>query len=59
VTFAYRAKHAGRDGEDTKDHQAISAVEFNRRYLQHVMPKGLGRAQSYGWWSVRQGRPGE
>jgi hypothetical protein len=51
VTFGYRKNEAGPHGEDIKDTQTISAVAFIWRYLQHVMPKGLGRARFYGWWS--------
>jgi len=51
VTFGYRANNAGPNGEDIKDTRTIPAVEFIRRYLEHVMPKGLGRTQFYGWWS--------
>lgn len=51
VTFGYRKNNAGPNGEDIKDTRTIPAVEFIRRYLEHVMPKGLGRARFYGWWS--------
>ena len=51
VTFGYRKNEAGPNGEDIQDTKTISAVEFIRRYLEHVMPKGLGRSQFYGWWS--------
>ena len=47
----YCKNEAGPNGEDIKDTQTISAVDFIWRYLQHVMPKGLGRGRFYGWWS--------
>lgn len=51
VTFAYRANNAGPDGEDVMRTTTIPAVELIRRYLEHVMPKGMGRGRFYGWWS--------
>jgi len=53
VTFAYRHNAAGAGGEDTTDTKTIEAVEFIRRFLLHVMPKGMGRTQFYGWWASR------
>jgi len=31
---------------------ALGAVEFIRRFLQHVLPKGFQRVRSYGWLSA-------
>ena len=52
VTFGYRANGAGPDGQDIDEVMTIPAVEFIRRYLDHVMPSGLGRTRFYGWWSA-------
>jgi len=30
----------------------LSGQEFLRRFLQHVLPKGLQRVRTYGWWSA-------
>ena len=51
VTFEYRDNESGPHGEDVIRETTIAAVEFIRRYLEHVMPKGLGRGRFYGWWS--------
>ena len=41
---------------DNRTHQIkqlpISAEEFIRRFLQHVLPKGLVKVRSYGLWSA-------
>ena len=54
VTFTYRHNEAGADGQDISDRTTIDAVEFIRRFLLPVMPKGMSRVQTYGWWSSCQ-----
>ncbi len=51
VLFEYRDNESGPHGEDVIRRTTIPAVEFIRRYLEHVMPKGMGRGRFYGWWS--------
>ena len=53
VTFGYRKNAAGPQGADITASETIAAVEFIRRFLLHVMPKGMGRTQFYGWWASR------
>jgi hypothetical protein len=46
VTFEYK------DSQDQQWHTlALAALEFLRRFLQHVLPKGFQRVRSYGWLS--------
>lgn len=46
ITFRYR------DSEDRQWHNlSVSAQEFIRRFLQHVLPKGFQRVRYYGWLS--------
>ena len=52
MTFTYRKNNAGPSGEDVTAEATIDGVEFLRRYLEHVMPKGFGRVRFYGWWST-------
>ena len=46
ITFQYK---------DSDDHQwhtlSLTAQEFIRRFLQHVLPKGFQRVRHYGWLS--------
>jgi Putative transposase len=35
---------------------ALSAVEFLRRFLLHVFPKGFVRIRRRGWWTNRHGQ---
>jgi hypothetical protein len=46
VTFRYRAN----DGTVHRD--TVSGMEFVRRVLQHVLPKGFQRVRHYGWRSA-------
>ena len=46
VTFRYTASDTGR----TK-HCRVTAEEFIRRFLQHVLPKGLVKVRYYGFFS--------
>lgn len=34
----------------------LSAVEFLRRFLMHVLPKGFVRIRRCGWWTNRHGQ---
>lgn len=43
VTFRYR------ENGGTQKHCTVSATEFVRRFLQHVLPKGFQRVRHYGW----------
>jgi hypothetical protein len=43
VTYRYRANGG------TQQHCTVSAAEFVRRFLQHVLPKGFQRVRHYGW----------
>ena len=46
ITFKYK------DSEDQRWHTlSVSAQEFLRRFLQHVLPKGFQRVRYYGWLS--------
>ena len=47
VTFQYR----DRQSEQNKVCR-LAGQEFLRRFLQHVLPKGLQRVRSYGWLSA-------
>lgn len=44
VTFTYRESDSGATKLAT-----VSAEEFLRRFLQHVLPSGFQRVRSYGW----------
>lgn len=43
VTFRYR------ENSGVPQHCTVSGVEFVRRFLQHVLPKGFQRVRHYGW----------
>lgn len=44
ITFQYK------DSQDQRWHTlSVSAQEFLRRFLQHVLPKGFQRVRYYGW----------
>ena len=46
VTFQYKDSH------DQAWHTlTLAALEFIRRFLQHILPKGFQRVRSYGWLS--------
>ena len=32
----------------------VTAFEFLRRFLQHVLPSGFQKVRSYGFWSARR-----
>ena len=49
VRFRYRDYRDGRNKE-----MELSPLEFCRRFLQHVLPKGLSRIRHYGILSNRQ-----
>jgi hypothetical protein len=47
ITFKYK------DSQDGQWHTlTVSAQEFLRRFLQHVLPKGFQRVRYYGWLSA-------
>ena len=46
VTFRYRNR---RDRQSRS--MTLSAIEFIRRFLQHVLPKGMHKVRYYGLWS--------
>ena len=47
ITFKYK------DSQDQQwRHLTLSADEFIRRFLQHVLPSGLQRVRYYGWLSA-------
>jgi hypothetical protein len=46
VCFGYTESKSGQQRACT-----LSAMEFLRRFLQHVLPKGFHRVRSYGWLS--------
>lgn len=46
VTFGYRDRKT-----QEQKHPTLSAEEFIRRFLRHVLPKGLVKVRSYGLWS--------
>ena len=46
VTFTYKDSTTGQS--QTAE---VSALEFIRRFLQHVLPKGLHRVRTFGWLS--------
>jgi hypothetical protein len=47
ITFRYRES-----GKQTWQTLSVPAQEFIRRFLQHVLPKGLQRLRYYGWLSA-------
>lgn len=47
ITFTYRESESGQ----TKLAR-VSAEEFLRRFLQHVLPRGFQRVRYFGWWSA-------
>jgi hypothetical protein len=54
VTFRWKDyAHGGKKRKMTLD-----ASEFIRRFLLHVLPKGLVRIRYYGWMANRCRRPG-
>jgi hypothetical protein len=48
VTFAYKNRDTGQT-----EHTTIEAVEFIRRFLLHVLPKGFMRIRHYGLFANR------
>ena len=48
VTFAYKNRKTHQ-----KEYERIDAVEFIRRFLLHVLPKGLMRIRHYGFFANR------
>jgi hypothetical protein len=50
VTFGYRDNKT-----QQLQHLSLSAHEFIRRFLRHVLPKGFVKVRSYGLWSARSG----
>ena len=48
ITFRYR-----KTGEQCDRLMTLSAMEFLRRFLQHVLPRGLQRIRHYGFLSRR------
>jgi Putative transposase/Transposase zinc-binding domain len=46
ITFTYRESENGRTRPGT-----VSAPEFLRRFLQHVLPRGFQRVRYFGWLS--------
>jgi hypothetical protein len=46
VTFRYKQSKTGQAGTMTLD-----AMEFIRRFLQHVLPRGVHKVRYYGLWS--------
>jgi hypothetical protein len=48
VTFGYRDNQT-----QQMKHLTLSAEEFIRRFLRHVLPKGFVKVRSYGLWSSR------
>ena len=47
ITFKYK------DSQDKAWHTlTLPALEFLRRFLQHVLPKGFQRVRYYGWLSA-------
>ena len=48
VTFGYRDNRT-----QQPRHVSVSAEEFIRRFLRHVLPKGFVKVRAYGLWSAR------
>jgi hypothetical protein len=55
VTFRY--KDYRRDGQARYGTMTLSADEFIRRFLLHVLPKGFHRIRHYGCWPAPAARP--
>jgi hypothetical protein len=51
VTFSWKNYAAG----GKRQRMTLSAVEFLRRFLLHVLPKGFVRIRRCGWWTNRHG----
>ena len=51
VTFTWKNYAAG----GRRQRMTLSAVEFLRRFLLHVLPKGFVRIRRCGWWTNRHG----
>ena len=51
VTFTW--KNYARGGQ--RQQMTLSAVEFLRRFLLHVLPRGFVRIRRCGWWTNRHG----
>ena len=49
VTFSYRKTGSRRDRKMT-----VTAEEFLRRFLQHVLPKGFRKVRHYGFLAARR-----
>jgi hypothetical protein len=47
ITFTYRESESGESKL-----ARVSAEEFLRRFLQHVLPRGFQRVRYFGWWSA-------
>lgn len=47
ITFTYRDSQSGQTRLAT-----VSAAEFLRRFLQHILPRGFQRVRYFGWWSA-------
>ena len=52
VTFTWKNYAAG----GNRQQMTLSAVEFLRRFLMHVLPKGFVRIRRCGWWTNRHGQ---
>ena len=52
VTFRYRDNRT-----QQIQHLQLGAPEFIRRFLQHVLPKGLVKVRAYGLWSATNADP--
>ena len=48
VTFGYRDNRT-----QQPRHVTVSAEEFIRRFMRHVLPKGFVKVRAYGLWSAR------
>jgi len=44
ITFSYRDSNSGQWRQQT-----LGAMEFIRRFLQHILPKGFRRVRTFGW----------
>lgn len=51
ITFGYRESDSGQEKTAT-----LGSLEFIRRFLQHVLPKGFRRVRTYGWLSPAASR---
>jgi hypothetical protein len=50
VTFRYKDYKRGQQPRE----MTLEAVEFLRRWVQHVLPRGFVKVRHYGLWSNRQ-----